>query len=164
MKITIRHGAIVDVPTAEELAHHLTDLAATPARTTIRAAANLPLDASGDGIVSAFTVPPGYEFMLRRLAFNLSSATDSFTGAVQLGVAGVWIKLLRSGTLIEYSMPVGPTTHIQVPGVQSWSEVEGPYLSNGEELQIQANGLTASADLNIEATGLLVKPDVQRPR
>lgn len=171
MKHVIRQGATVDIPTTQEIVDavggvkgHPAQESAEPTRTTIRAMENLQLDATGSGIVDLLTIPPGFEFELRRMSYNLSTCSDSFTGAVQLGVAGVYIKLLRSGNFIEYAMPTAPTTHVQVPGVETWSAVEGPFLANGEKLQVQAVGLTANADLFIECTGLMLRPQDRRPR
>ena len=172
MKHTIKHGATVDIPSLGEiqdaissgLKDHVPVINATPARTTIRAGEVVQLDATGSGVCNVLTIPPGFEFDLRRLSFSLSTCADSVTGAVQLGVAGVYLEYLRSGRHIEYGMPEGPTGHIQVPGIQTWSAVEGPYLSNGEILQIVAAGLTANATLEVEATGVLLKPSARFPR
>lgn len=130
--------------------------------TRIRAPQTIQLDASGNGIDNVYEVPIGYEFALRRIVLTLTgnAPSDPTVGAVAMA-AGHWVAYLRSGSLIEYAMPQW-TTLYQVPGVQTWGDQQGPYLRNGEVLQVQAAGLTTSGVLNAYAEGLLVRPGRRR--
>lgn len=128
--------------------------------THIRAAESITLDAAGAGQDEVYKVPTGYGFFLRRVSLLLSSATDPATGNVALNVAGQYIAYLRSGTLIEFAIPVAATAQAQVPGVQTWAFEEGPYLRNGEVFEIKAAGLTAGAQLIVQIQGILQRPAV----
>lgn len=123
----------------------------------IRAPAVVQLDSTGSGLALVYKVPAGMEFALRRVTFDISGATDPSTGNVPLNVAGKFVAYLRSGTRIEFAVPQSPNAIPQVPGVQTWGDQQGPYMRNGEVLQIQAAGLTANAFLNVTAEGILTE-------
>jgi hypothetical protein len=150
-------GGHIDTVTPEELAAML-----KPAeqRSKVRTAASFVLDGNGSivggNVGDIYKVPAGAEFYLRRVFFDISGATDPSTGSVALNVAGKYIKYLRSGTMIGYAIPLAPTAVAQVPGVEDWSEQQGPYLANGEKLQISTLGLTANGGLKVEIQGVLV--------
>lgn len=150
------HGAIIDFATPDEV---YSMIPRPTRRTRIRAGETLVLDATGSGIIAVYKVPSGGEFEARRVMLNLESAADPSTGNVPLNVAGKFVKYLRSGTLIEYASPSGPNAIPQVPGVQTWSREQGPYLRNGEVFQVQALGLTASVILTIMLEGILEEND-----
>lgn len=63
----------------------------------------------------------------------------------------------RSGTLIEYGQPQFGGVY-QVPGVQTWSREQGPYLQNGEVFEIQASGLTPNGQMVVTLEGILERP------
>ena len=127
--------------------------------TRIRVGETVVLDANGNGKVDVYKVPMGYEFRVRRVSVDLSTATDPSTGNVPLNVAGKFVAYLRSGTRIEYAVPTSPNVAPQVPGVQTWGAEQGPYLRNAEVFQVQAQGLTAApASLDVLVEGILTRP------
>lgn len=159
MRTKLTHGAILDFLTPGEAKTMLAEMVPERDRPQrVRLAASIVLDANGNGQDEVYTVPIGYEFAARRVFLNLSSASGPVTGAVALNVAGKFIAFLRSGTLIEYAIPLAPTAIAQVPGVQTWSNEEGPYLRNGETFEVQALGLTAGAGLTVTLEGILARP------
>lgn len=155
-KQRIVHGATMNFVTPDEIVRMIPR---SPQRTRIRAAATLQLNAAGSGVVDVYDVPSGAEFEARRVTLNLESATDPSTGNVALNAAGKYVKYLRSGTLIEYAVPQSPNAIPQVPGAQTWSREQGPYLRNGEVFQVQALGLTANVILTILVEGILEQND-----
>lgn len=156
MKFKIGNGSTIETVTPGELADMLAaERKVEAARVRVRAPATLALDATGSGTVQVYKVPAGASFAARRVSLNLTSAADPSTGAVALNVTGKYIQYLRSDYFIEYAIPLAPTGLAQVPGVQTWSEEEGPYLRNGEQFAIKAVGLTASVQLWVELEGIL---------
>ena len=156
-QVKIVHGAVVNIPTADEIVK----LLPRPLRKTrMRMPASLALNAAGAGAVDVYKVPVGAEFEARRVVFTLtgSAPNDPNTGNVALNVAGKWIAYLRGGNLIEYAAPLYGAA-VQVPGSQSWGDEQGPYLRNGEVFSIQAAGLTANVVLNIYLEGILTEND-----
>lgn len=156
MKQVLRPGYPVEFLTPDEF------VALQPRQhqeTRVRAPATLQLDANGNGRVTVYEVDPGYEFEARRIVLTLSGNVpqDPNTGNVLLNAAGKFVAYLRSDSLIEYGQPQYGA-NVQVPGVQSWSREQGPYLRNGEVFQVQANGLGANAVLNVYLEGILVRP------
>lgn len=156
MQQRIIHGATVDFVTPDEIARILPQ---PPQRTRIRVPGTVQLDATGAGRDDLYKVPVGYGFELRRVVLTLTGniQADPNTGNVLLNAAGKFVAYLRSGSLIEYGQPQYGAA-VQVPGVQHWGSEEGPYLRNGEVLQVQAAGLTANVVLGIYAEGILERP------
>ena len=156
MRQVLRPGYPVDFLTPDEFIN-LQPRARQQSR--VRSPATLQLDATGSGKVTVFEVEAGYEFEARRIVLTLSGnvPSDPNTGNVLLNAAGKFVAYLRSDSLIEYGQPQYGSA-IQVPGVQTWSREQGPYLRNGEVFQVQAVGLTASGVLNVYLEGILVRP------
>jgi len=125
----------------------------------VRAPATFQLDGTGGGTLDVFEVEAGYEFEARRVVITLTGnmPSDPNTGNVALNAAGKWCAYLRSGSLIEYGQPAYGG-QIQVPGVQTWSREQGPYLRNQEVFQVRVAGLTASGVLAVYLEGILVRP------
>jgi hypothetical protein len=128
----------------------------------VRAAATIILDATGSGEDDVYSPPLGFEFEVRRVSVDLSSATDVGTGNVALA-AGHTLEYLRGvgGTRIEWAQPQFGAA-VQVPGVQTWGAEQGAYIRNGETFAVRAKGLTANASLDITVEGLLRKPATKR--
>ena len=157
MRQVIKPGQPVDFLTPDEMMH----LIPRPAEESrVRAAVSIQLDANGNGQAEAYNVPAGYEFEARRVVLDIGGSTDPSTGNVALNVAGKFVRYLRSGNPIEYAVPAAPTGTAQVPGVQTWSREQGPYLRNKETFEIQAKGLTANAVLRADVEGVLIRPSV----
>lgn len=160
MKTRMMHGATIETTTPAETHHivgrHLAEH--REKRTSIRAGQAIILDANGAGQDEIYKVPLGYRFYVRRVSLNLSTASDPLTGNVALNVAGHYIVYQRSGTFIEYGNPTSPAGIPSIPGAQTWSEQEGPYLSNGEVFEVRAFGLTAGSSLDVAIQGILVDP------
>ena len=154
MKQTIRQGAEINFVTPDELVNLIPRAGQV---TRVRASATVALDATGAGRDDVYKVPLGYEFAVRRVTVDLTSASDPSTGNVALNVAGKFLRYLRSGQFIEYGQPTYGSS-VQVPGVQTWGDQQGPYLRNGEVFQVQAAGLTASVQLTVIVEGLLGRP------
>ena len=152
------HGAMLDFATPDEIYH----LIPRPEQVTrIRAGETIQLDANGAGRDEVYKVPLGYEFAARRVSVTLSGVSDPSSGNVVLNVAGKWIAYLRSQQFIEFGQPQYGAA-IQVPGIQTWGDQQGPYLRNGEYFEVQAAGLTANAALIVLLEGLLVRPSTER--
>jgi len=156
VKQLIAPGRTLDVLTAGEAAELLERQFRETVHERLRAPANILLDAAGNGQDEVYTVPVGWELEVRRVTVDISTAGDPSTGNVALNVAGRAVEYLRSGTRIEYAVPLyGP--NVQVPGVQSWG-LQGPYLRNGETFEVRARGLTANAILLVSIEGVLSRP------
>lgn len=158
MEQVIRHGATIDTATPAEVAAIINAQQARSQETRIRSPANIILDANGNGVDEVYKVPVGYEFKVRRVSLDISTASDPSTGNVPLNVAGKYVAYLRSGTRIEYAAPASPNAVPQVPGVQSWGDEQGPYLRNGEVFEVRAVGLPANASLSVSVEGILRRP------
>lgn len=157
MKQTIKHGATIDAMTPGEAQALLQAYRERDMPKRVRASRTVQLDATGAGQDEVYTVPPGWEFETRRIVLDLDLATDPNTGNVALNAAGRAVEYLRSGTRIEYGLPQGPAG-AQVPGVQTWGAEQGPYLRNGEVLEVKVRGLTANAILTATVEGILKRP------
>lgn len=125
----------------------------------MRVPATIPLDGTGAGKGDVYEIPAGYEFEARRVVLVLTGniPADPNTGNVLLNAAGKWVAYMRSGSLIEPAQPAYGGA-IQVPGVQTWSREQGPYVRNLEVFQVQCAGLTANGFLNVYLEGILVRP------
>lgn len=156
MKTRIVPGAEIDIPTADEIVK----LIPRPLQVTrIRAAASVLLGATGAGDDEVYKVPAGMELAVRRVVITLTGnvPNDPNTGNVLLNAAGKFVAYMRSGQLIEYGQPAYGAA-IQVPGVQTWGDQQGPYLRNGEVFGVVAAGLTANTSLSVYVEGLLYRP------
>ena len=156
MRQRIHQGAVIDAVTPDEIVK----LIPRPLqRTRIRATETGVLDGSGNGTLDVYKVPIGYEFEVRRVTLNLSTASDPATGEVVLG-AGKYVVYTRSGQFSEYGQPEFGS-QVQVPGIQTWGAEQGMYLRNGEMFQVKAVGLTADATLTVVLEGSLARPPVE---
>lgn len=148
----ITHGAVIDFVTPDELVKMVPR---PPQRTRMRVEAQVMLNAAGNGQVEVYSIPAGYAFEARRVSLNIGGSTDPSTGNVPLNVAGKFVAYLRSGSLIEYAVPVSPNAVPQVPGAQNWGAEQGPYLRNKEVFEVQAQGLTPNQMLTVILEGIL---------
>jgi hypothetical protein len=156
--VRIMHGAYVHIPSPDEIAVAVNR---GPDRLRHRIPASLALDGTGSGKVNIWDIPAGMKFEVRRIMLSLTGnvPSDPNTGNVLLNAAGKFVALLRSDSLIEYLQPTYGAA-IQVPGIQTWSREQGPYIANKEVLQLQAAGLTGNLELGIYVEGILeVPPD-----
>lgn len=158
MKVTLKHGAEIDTLTQAEAAHLLKQTRERDATVRIRATAIIALDAGGNGTDEVYNVPVGFEFAARRVTLDLDTAPDPSTGNVPLNVAGKAVEFLRSGTRVEYAVPISPNAVPQIPGVQTWGSEQGPQFVNGEVFEVKARGLTANAHLSVILEGILRRP------
>lgn len=156
MKQVIKPGQVIDFVTPDEVAALLPRGRQV---TRIREPAEIGLNGAGAGIGSVYIVPAGYEFEVRRIVLVLTgnAPSDPNTGNVLLNAAGKFVAYMRSGSLIEYGQPAYGGA-IQVPGVQTWGDQQGPYLRNKESFDVQAAGLTAGGQLNVYLEGILTRP------
>jgi hypothetical protein len=160
MKQRIVHGAMMDFATPDDIVRLIPR---PPQLTRVRAPGSVQLSATGAGDDEIYKVPMGYSFAVRRVVLTLTGnvPSDPNTGNVALNAAGKFVAYMRSGQLIEYGQPQYGAA-IQVPGVQTWGEQQGPYLQNGEVFGVVAAGLTANASLNVYVEGLLFRPATDR--
>lgn len=156
MRQVLKPGQPIDFLTPDELYDALPQ---SRQDTRIREPAGIPLDGTGSGVGDVYVVPAGYEFEARRVVMVLTGniPSDPNTGNVVLNAAGKWVAYMRSGSLIEYAQPAYGSS-LQVPGSQTWSREQGPYLRNQEVFQVQCAGLTANGRLNVYLEGILVRP------
>lgn len=156
MKQRVGPGAMLDIPTPDEIVRALP----RPEQISrVRETSQKQLDSSGGGVVECYECPAGYEFALRRITIYLGNPPDGVTGAVALNVAGHAVLYQRSGTFIELGQPMYGSV-IQVPGVQTWGDQQGPYFRNKERFEVAAVGLTAGGFLTVVTEGLLCRPAV----
>lgn len=165
MKQRIGNGAILDAVTSDEMASMLIQ-EKREVLSRVRAPFTVTLTATGSAVVAVYKVPAAMEFELRRISLfigglTLPTGNTPGTNFILLGGATPatgGIALLRSDVMIEWLAPQGPQG-AQLPGVQTWSKQQGPYMRNGEVLQIQVVGalgtLTAGASLAGVAEGVL---------
>ena len=156
MRQRIMHGTTVDFVTPDELYRAIP----RPEQTTrIRAPQGMKLDAAGSGVQDVYKVPAGMALEIRRVVLTLTgnAPSDPNTGNVLLNAAGKFVAYLRSGQLIEYGQPQYGAA-IQVPGVQTWGDEQGPYIRNGEVFGVQVVGLTPDVMLNVYMEGILTRP------
>lgn len=156
MKQRIQPGGTIDTLTPDELVK----LIGRPREVTrIRAPQTLALSATGGGSADVYKVPVGYEFQVRRIVLTQTGAvaSDPNTGNVVLTGAGKYVAYMRSGQLIEMGQPEYGA-NVQVPGVQTWGDQQGPYLRNGEVFGVTVAGLTANAQLSVYVEGILTRP------
>lgn len=159
MKQRITHGVEVNFVTPDEIVHLIPH---PEERSRIRAEAQVQLNASGNGVVEVYTVPTGMAFEARRVTLFLGGATDPSTGNVPLNVAGKAVVYQRSGSPIEFAVPMSPNAVPQVPGVQTWGMEQGPYIRNAETFEVAVIGLTANAILSVILEGILTNPKEPR--
>lgn len=166
MRTKIVPGAELEVLTPAEAEELLRADYRTEVVERVRATATIALDANGNGQDEVYNPPLGFEFAARRVAVELSTATDPATGNVALNAAGKTVEYLRSGVRIEWGQPQYGGA-VQVPGVQTWGDQQGPYVRNGEVFEVRARGLTANATLEVTVEGVLRRPprggDARRP-
>lgn len=161
MRQRIIHGAYIDMLTPDELVKFIPR---APQVTRIRATetALLAAGTGASGVFDVYKVPSGAEFAIRRVTFDLSSVTGATlaASAVPINIPSSFIKYLRSGTLIEYAVPIGPALTAKVPGAQTWGDEQGPYMRNGEVFQIDCALITApgpGSQLTVTVEGLLTE-------
>lgn len=184
MRQRIGNGSILDAATPEEVRDILLGQQdESPLVKRVRAPYQVQItDSNGNGnhgnAVDIYKVPAGMSFELRRftifmggltLAPGLTSVNNSpGTNAISLsGVGGPapagGVALLRSDVLIEWLQPMSAGL-VQIPGIQTWSKQQGPFLLNGEKLQIQVlgviAGLSALNALAGIAEGILTDPGI----
>ena len=156
-KQRVMHGAIIDFVTPDEMVRMIP----RPEQTTrVRAPAVVQLDANGNGVVTVYKVPIGYEFNARRVTVGINSASDPSTGNIALNVGGKFVVYQRSGNAIEYGQPQYGGA-VQVPGVQTWGDQQGPYLRNGETFEVRVAGLTANAQFTATVEGILKRESTE---
>lgn len=136
-------------------------------RTRVRATATFQTESvAGSGSVDVYTVPPGFELEVRRVQFDGGWIADDGSNlgvrAVPFSALGVDAQYLRSGTRIEWAKPAGvpPITGPCVPGIQTWSEEEGPLITGGEIFQVRVRLDSAFArgqSVTISLEGILSK-------
>jgi hypothetical protein len=158
MRFTLKHGAEIDTLTKDEAENILNTIRARDAARRIRATAIVALDANGNGTDEVYAVPVGFEFAARRVTLDLDTASDPNTGNVALNVAGKAVEFLRSGTRVEYAVPISANAIPQIPGVQTWGAEQGPQFVNGEVFEVKARGLTPNAHLSVIVEGILRRP------
>lgn len=161
MRQVLKPGQPVEFVTPDEIAR----LIPRPSEETrIRMPQGMQLNAAGAGQIEVYKIPAGYEFEVRRVVVTLTGnvPSDPNTAPVLLNAAGKFVAYLRSGSLIEYAQPMYGAS-LQVPGVQTWGDEQGPYLQNAEVFEVAAAGLPANGQLNVYMEGILKLYDTRKP-
>lgn len=153
----LKHGAHLEAATPGEVQRIVGDLlsARQSFETRVRAAQTVKCDSTGAGRDDVYTVPVGFEFEVRRVFLQSDQRTVS-NQPLALNTVGLIVEYLRSGRRIEYAN----TTQFggyQIPGTQTWSREQGPYLINGEVFQVNVVGLSNGEVLNVDIEGILRK-------
>jgi hypothetical protein len=176
MQHTIVPGMKIESLTADETRDLIRQEFRTEVKQRVRAEGTGKADNNGTVTVDVYAVPVGFEFELRRI--NLACDGGYSWGKVipDGGGAGsttiVPIEYLRSGESIcraevdKYFDTAAPTeqTWYLFPHVETWGDQQGPYLRNGEILQVAFRALnnliSGGVGLNVQVTaeGLLRRP------
>lgn len=123
----------------------------------IRAAAIAPTDPVGLGLVTVYKVPFGYEFEARRVMMTNGDLASPTTGFVaDLTIPGFWVMYRASGQFVEWGAPKWGSLS-QVPGAQTWSKQQGPYLRSGEVFEVAVD-LFPSGQAFVMLEGVLYAP------
>lgn len=158
MKQRIIHGAMLEIPTADEIVNLIPR---PPRETRVRAPEQMTLDATGTGAVDIYKVPTGAEFDLRRVQFELGTVVGGNLGTagINLITVGNFCRYLRSGTPVGWALPANSlgTAAGRIPGVETWGAEQGPYLRGGEVFSVQICGgaVNAGNTISITAEGIL---------
>lgn len=98
-----------------------------------------PLNANGQGQLDVYQCPAGMEAAVRRVSIYQSPGADPISTQQLLNAAGKFCYYTRNDQFIEYAIPLGPAGQAQIPGLQTWSFEEGPYLRNQEVFGLNIN-------------------------
>lgn len=173
MKQTIVPGAQLDVLTEDEARELLRREYRQTVEQRIRAEGTVKLDATGTGVVEIYTCPVGFEFEARRimiasdLGYYILKTTPSGGGGAGAN-STVRLEYLRSGeslgrpnsdNVITSATPNDEVWFI-LPHTDTWSREQGPYIRNGETLELAVRGIAALANINMQVTaeGLQRRP------
>lgn len=157
---TLVPGAKLDIVSRNEVKQLLEEYARqSPPQDRVRAAESVTLDATGAAKVDVYKVPAGMRFEARRVVIDMGDASDVARNSVNLSAAGVSAQYLRSGTRIEWALPVSQEGGFRVPGVETWGAQQGPSLVNGEVFQVQVllGGGKAGVTMTVLVEGVLTK-------
>lgn len=156
MQQRIVHGAFVDMLTPDEL---YKAIKRPERKTRIRVPYAIELDAAGstgNAPFPLYKVPIGASFEARRINFELGNVNglNIVTASISLATVGpptAWIEYLRSGQHIEWAYPISPlgSNLGRVPGIQTWGDEQGPFISNGDVFQINCALTAASAGTSL---------------
>jgi hypothetical protein len=123
----------------------------------------VPAGVSGPGMAAGgpytVIVPAGGAVVqLRAIALSAAGVyLTNISATKNSTVGGVYVAYMRSDQLIEYGQPQYGAA-IQVPGVQTWGDQQGPYLRNAEVFGVAVKGLTPSTSLSVYLEGILRRP------
>lgn len=108
-----------------------------------------------------YTVPVGYVFDGRRIAFDMADiafdGSDLLAQSAPLADPSSTLEYLRSGLRIEWGNPQNPCYPGQgaVPGLQNWGEDEGPHLTGGETFEVKMRLSTGGFRIIVLLEGIL---------
>lgn len=165
MRLKLVPGSDLEVATPKEVDDIVKSHKYVPPRVThIRKSVVLAgLGATEYVHAEVYRVPFAFRFHLRRCDFttNLSIQDGPVTDAVPIGAA-FWIGYTRSNNALApggqnvtaFAQPEFAGAY-QIPGSESWSAVQGPYLQNGEVLGVVAYGLAVGTSLSLLIQGIL---------
>jgi hypothetical protein len=107
------------------------------------------LDASGNGVIKAYTVPQGMNFNLHRVVIDV----EGFTPGAPFTNAAGWIDVNRGGDRQDF-LPLAATVG-GIPAVWAQSGDAAIRYRNGESVEISINGGPASRDARAKIQGTL---------
>lgn len=129
--------------------------------TFIRAPASGVLGAFSRLYLPVYLVPVGYFFSARRITFDMqdiaADGSDLSLQTAPLNDPTSSVQYLRSGTRIEWGLPLSPIFPgvPAIPGSQCWDEEEGPQLTGGELFEVQMRLSTGGFKMAVVLEGLL---------
>lgn len=122
----------------------------------VRGAATGKTDASGNADIDVYDVNVGGEFALSRLVVKADNATP---GVPVIAATG-FLNLLRSGILVDFYGVAKTAGGLSLPLRDTWGNHDAPFFRNGELVQVQIRGYTASMGVTIEIMGWEDRTDI----
>jgi hypothetical protein len=165
VKTTIVPGAALDVLTPDEARELLRQEYRQTVEQHVRAEGTGKMDGTGTGTIDIYTCPVGFEFEARRILIESDQLyhwvkTVPALGQGAPGQAVIPLEYLRSGEslgrpfqdmVIKTAVPTDEVWYL-FPHLDTWSAQQGPYLRNGETLQLACRGCVSFASINVQVT------------
>lgn len=150
MRTELKHGAVLDTVSAEELRAALDPFAALlggPQRQW--PAEGITLDASGSGLLTLYRVPVDRQFMLHRLILDV----DGHDPGTPYTNASGYADVLHNGHRADFFL--FSTTAGGLPQAKTWSSENGIVYAERELVQVNIVGGPANGTIVVRGQGTL---------